>query len=612
MSAFFPRWRSWAARRAVMTAWLRRSQLVYGFLCLLATEPTPGFGHPGHQLAQVVPSPARTVTPAVAATPVRADARLSVTVLDAKTGSPTPVRVRITDEHGKPLGPAGLGLPPSSPAAIEARLAEPGTVIGLPKEAVAVMHGPNDTANGYGFQPNGAFIIRGSFDGMPVPAGKFHLTISKGYEYIELREELAFQPGDHLTRQYEMQRWSDMPARGWYSADDHIHLRRSPRENPLILDWIAAEDVHVGVLLQMGDFWTTYFTQYGFGRAAVYGNGGHLLTSGQEDPRTHELGHTISFGAEQFVRLANEYYAFDKVFDRIRSLNGVSGYAHQAATFHGYRGLALDALGGKVDFLEVMQFCAQGGPLVLEHYYRFLDLGCRLTALGGSDFPWCGRGRGPGEEQVGPRIGDARFYTFVGGELSFERWLAGVKAGNTFITTGPMIELEVNGHRPGSLLELAAGTPLRITARAWGHATQVPLQRLQLVGHSRVLREARAGEPGQSAGELSVELELTPEHGIWIAARADAGPTQMAHTTPVYITINGDGFHTRTHLEQHIALTQKHLDEIRQLLTPPPGGPAAVPPRGTPLPWRYPGAGARLEQRIAETEKRLAELRTRK
>ena len=31
----------------------------------------------------------------------------------------------------------------------------------------------------------------------------------------------------------------------------------------------------------------------------------------------------------------------------------------------------------------------------LENYYRFLDLGYKLTALGGSDFPWCGRGLRP-------------------------------------------------------------------------------------------------------------------------------------------------------------------------------------------------------------------------
>ena len=82
-----------------------------------------------------------------------------------------------------------------------------------------------------------------------------------------------------------------MPNRGWYSADDHIHIRRSPRENPLILEWVAAEDVHVGALLQMGDFWTdNFYSQYAWGQDGVYQVEDRFLTSGQEEPRTHALG----------------------------------------------------------------------------------------------------------------------------------------------------------------------------------------------------------------------------------------------------------------------------------------------------------------------------------
>ena len=99
-----------------------------------------------------------------------------------------------------------------------------------------------------------------------------------------------------------------MPARGWYSADDHIHIRRSPRENPYILKWIAAEDVHVGALLRMGDSWRTYFEQYAFGDEGVYEDKGRVLTPGQEEPRTHEIGHTISLMADDTVRMEEEYY----------------------------------------------------------------------------------------------------------------------------------------------------------------------------------------------------------------------------------------------------------------------------------------------------------------
>ena len=164
-----------------------------------------------------------------------------------------------------------------------------------------------------------------------------------------------------------------MPELGWYSSDDHVHLRRSPRENPLILRWMAAEDIHVGNLLQMGDFHTRYFTQYAFGAAGRYQEGGRLLSSGQEDPRTPEIGHTISLGAAEAVRVrpVDAYYAFDRTFDRVRTLGGVAGYAHQAMTFHGYRGMTLDVLRRKIDFVELLQFCAPGGPLITTHYYHY-------------------------------------------------------------------------------------------------------------------------------------------------------------------------------------------------------------------------------------------------
>src|SRR5690606_23338331 len=155
--------------------------------------------------------------------------------------------------------------------------------------------------------------------------------------------------------------------------------RRSSRGTPLILTWLAAEDSDVGALLRMGDSHATYFAQYAWGRDGVYHIEDRFLTTGQEDPRTHEIGHTISLGADEFVRSRSRYYLYDTIFDRVHELGGLTGYAHQGVLFHGYRGLTLDVLGGKVDFMEVIQFCSGIGPLETEHYYHFLDLGFKLT-----------------------------------------------------------------------------------------------------------------------------------------------------------------------------------------------------------------------------------------
>lgn len=530
--------------------------------------------------------------------PAGGDARLSVTIIDEALEKPTAARVRITGDDGLPLGFAGGA----------AKLAAPGTVLGLPPEAIGVLYGNDDTAEGYAFQEDGSFYVSGSF-AMPVPAGRYQMAISKGCEYIREKILVELAPGAREERTVRLRRWIDMPARGWHSADDHIHLRRSPRENPLILTWLAAEDVDVGLMLQMGDFWTTWFPQYAWGADGVYQVGKRILSSGQEEPRTFELGHTISFGADQFVRFQDDYYAFDRVFDQVHAHGGLAGYAHQGMSFHGYRGMTLDVPAGKVDFLELMQFCVPEGPLAVQHYYRFLDLGYRLTATAGSDFPWCGRGRRPNEEKVGAQIGNARFYTYTGDAFDFDRWLQAVREGHTFATTGPMLEFKVEGRLPGDSIDVAPGTRVRMKATAWGHAPDIPLKDLQIIGHGGVLAEAHADAQGQSADRISLEFEFVPQHGIWLAARADAGLVDCAHTTPVYLTVAGDGFHNPERLEERIAASKGYLQELSDVIHGK--APAGDRPRyrRAPLPAEYPGAVARLDERIAEAERELDRLR---
>ena len=56
-------------------------------------------------------------------------------------------------------------------------------------------------------------------------------------------------------------------------------------------------------------------------------------------------------------------------------------------------------------------------------------------------------------------LGGIRTYAHLGErEFSYENWMAAVKLGNTFVTVGPLLELEVEGlWRPGSRLDLPAG-----------------------------------------------------------------------------------------------------------------------------------------------------------
>ena len=512
---------------------------------------------------------------------VTRDVPLSVTIVDAATGRSTPVRVALQDARGNRPAVAGA-------------LAVSASAIPIPRQAIPVMWGRQDRAEGYAIQPDGAFYVDGAFD-VSVPPGGYTLTISKGFEYIRQIVPLDLGPVAGLSREVRLDRWIDMPARGWYSADDHIHLRRSPADDPAIVRWIAAEDIHVGNLLEMGDFWATFFSQYAFGPSGRYQEDGRLLSPGQEEPRTPEVGHTISLGASQFVRVRNDYYSYDRLFDRVHELGGVTGFAHQGMSFHGYRGMVLNTLRGKTDFLELAQFCVPEGPLAVDHYYLFLDLGFKLTALAGSDFPWCGRGPAYGfPAPAVAQIGNARFYAYVGAPLSFDGWFAALEAGRTFVTTGPIVLLTVNGHLPGDSVDVTPGTRLRVTAEALGHEGQVPLQALEIIGHGRVLSRSA----GRGAARLTAELDLPVEQGLWIAARAEAGTGQVAHTTPVYVTVKGSGFHNRAAMDARVDTAERYLQELEAELVKP----------GTNLDSQAARHRAALERQIAEARAVLKRL----
>ena len=501
--------------------------------------------------------------------------RLFVDVRDAQTGKPTPARIRLT-VAGK-------------------------AVKAVPEEAVSVSYGLWDHADGYTFQPDSAFYVSGSFS-LTLPPGVYQLVLSKGNEFISQTHSLRIQPGQTMRQAYRLKRWIDMATRHWYSADDHIHIRRSPRENGPLLTWIQAEDINVGVLLKMGDFWETYYPQYAFGKAGLYGQGNYLLTPGQEDPRTPEVGHALGFGATASVRFGQNYYYYDKVFDELHRRGGLTGYAHQAESFHGYRGLTLDGLRGKVDVLEILQYCVSPQPLRTEQYYRMLDLGFRLTATAGSDFPWCGHDHDHGPPEHSAQIGNARFYTYLSGPFSHAAWLAGVAAGHTFVTSGPILDLRVNNTLPGDQLNLKKGEKLTIVAHAYGHPGQVPLEAVELVAHGRVVGRATAKEPGQSLGHLVVTLDLDSlEHGLWVAARCYGEGAQAAHTTPVYVSVDGSGFHNPATAAQYLTQSEKYLQELEQELDIHQDNPEF-------LAWYYKKG---LKTRIEETRAVIIDLKRR-
>ena len=98
------------------------------------------------------------------------------------------------------------------------------------------------------------------------------------------------------------------------------------------------------------------------------------------------------------VRDPSRYYLYDWMFDRCAA-PGRLGWLRargRSGHFDVARDMSINVPKGKVDFGEILQF----DELDTRLYYEFLNLGLRLAASAGSDFPW---GGSIGEARVSTR-----------------------------------------------------------------------------------------------------------------------------------------------------------------------------------------------------------------
>ena len=431
---------------------------------------------------------------------------LRLSVRDATTGGLTPARVGLYDAHGR------LSLP--SQAALRFRRWEDET-ISQSELIPGVENWPHDGRY--------VFFVDGSYEA-ELEAGSYELVVGKGPEYRVHQQPVTLTPGESTTLEVALSRWVDMPARGWYSGDDHIHLRRTVADNDWISALMRAQDLHVANLLQMGNPGGYFFSQYAFGLAGQHLVDGYALVTGQESPRTMQLGHTIGLNGKQYHHPL-EYFLYNRTAAAVRQDGGLFGYAHTGLDFFAQlsgapAGLALDLVDGLVDFVEVLQFGQLGTGL----FYDFLNLGFRLSPSAGSDWPYLSL---PGAD---------RYYGQLAGAFSPQTFFDGMKAGRLFVTNGPLLELEVGEQPMGAELQVPSGQAVTLRAVARQNPDIGPLDRLELVVHGDVVKTVRA-QPGAETLELTHTLQ--PRASLWLAVRAFGTEMGVAHSAPVYIVVDG-------------------------------------------------------------------------
>lgn len=380
---------------------------------------------------------------------------------------------------------------------------------------------------GYLFQLPGAkrgrYWITPPETDMNLPAGEWEVRVLRGPEHTPVVDRFVVE-ADRVTRaEYSVRRWTHQPSRGWWSGDDHVHARlMSGADAGRLLAYAEAVDLHVANILEMGDPLRTYYPQRGFGRDYRVNRGDRWLVPGQEDPRS-DLGHAIGLNLRRRVRDLDRYLQNDLLAEEIHRGGGLYGHTHlsDGACF-AHREMALFTPQTTVDFTSIMQ-----SSLGVGLYYDFLNLGFKLAASAGADTPYAGT------------MGAVRVYAHTGGDAlpEPEEWFDALRAGRTFVTNGPMLELTVAGVGPGGSVKASAGSELRVVATARGDAGWSSPKRIAIVRLGEEVAASTSDDP--TGAELSVEATAPAGAGCWIAATATGHDGSQAHTTPVYVTTDG-------------------------------------------------------------------------
>jgi hypothetical protein len=172
-------------------------------------------------------------------------------------------------------------------------------------------------------------------------------------------------------------------------------------------------------------------------------------------------------------------------------------------------------------------------------------------------------------------VGAVRAYVHLLSDepLSFNTWAAAVRAGRTFVTSGPILELTVDGHERAT----SSGC-----ARQGGSRRRSGAGRPADHHGPRADRRRTGGAAAAGRGVTSLELHQSVEigAGAWIAARSrsadvieSAFTTSMAaHTSPVYVEVDGRPFVPKAEagavVERIIEGARTWVDELAAVAEP--------------------------------------------
>jgi len=457
---------------------------------------------------------------------------LEITVVDKATGKPVNANVRIKDlDTGKYWQPADPRFTDAMRRTIEWYTLSPGFEIELPQGEIEIE----------------------AFRGIGWYKSKVRIDLTG-----KLKEKIEIP----------ISRWYDPIKDGWYAGNTHLHLQQvskdfTDRYISIVPDADEVGIIFVSYLERVGadDGYPTNLyspeglkdfnsedAQYGWGQElrhnfGEFGEGyGHVLLL--DIP---ELVKPVSIGPALTGEGTDGKPLKDGLLES-RTLGGVNVWAHNEFGMEDIPSWVK----GRLDALNNFDGsdASQQTPYDMS-YYRFLDLGIKVPFSAGTD--WF-------------MFDTMRVFAYVEGDVTPTSWLRSLKDGKSYITNGPFLTFSVAGKQVGDTIDVQKGAVLNV--KAAGIANN-DFRQLELIFNGRVVHAVKTiAEKGKFMADMAFVFEAT-EPG-WLAVRIpwtnsdnQMGNRMRAHTSPIYLTIDGQERFDRNVARGLIAEMQESISTIQ-------------------------------------------------
>ncbi len=448
----------------------------------------------------------------------------------------------------------------------------------LPSRRVA----SDDTYPDFFFQPQ---VYRADGEHVLLPPGDYDVTWTRGPEYIPQTRTITVPDGarEH-TETFQLERWIHMKAKGWYSADHHVHGGGcSHYESPeagvspnAMLRQAKGEDLNISCVLTWGPCWYEQKTFFE-GKVSALSTTENLMRYDVEVsgfPSGHS-GHLC------LLRLKEDDYPGTTLIEEWPSWTlpilqwgqqqgAVVGYSHsgwglapetETTELPNYVMARFDGIGANEYIVTVthdaVDFISAGDtPLHMELniWYHVLNSGFRTPISGETDYPCI----------FDERIGMARSYARLGDRLDFDGFTEKLKAGATYVSDGRshIYDFKVENTMLGdnnSEVRLEKPGSAHITANVAAYLPEVQDEAGKQIAASGFmgrpywhLEKARIPDTRSVAVELIVNgypvmtqnvvadgvvrpvtFDYAVPYSSWVALRI----TASAHTNPIFVLV---------------------------------------------------------------------------